>query len=128
MPAAMLFDTNIVADFFNGVEGSVELFANLKPHTGAISVVTYTEALVGFENERQQRDFDLLTDRLLYFSVEKSTARIAAELKKQYRFKLPDAYQAALAIEHKLILVTRNTKNFDPAVHKFVKIPYRLKK
>jgi predicted nucleic acid-binding protein len=44
-----------------------------------------------------------------------------------YGWKLPDAFQAALALHHHLKLCTRNTKDFDPKKHSFVEVPYRLK-
>ena len=31
---------------------------------------------------------------------------------RKYRWKLPDAYQAAIAVEHKMVRVTRSTKRF----------------
>ena len=40
--------------------------------------------------------------------------------------KLPDAFQAALALHHKIQLTTRNTKDFDRRKHKFVEVPYTL--
>lgn len=53
-------------------------------------------------------------------------ADAAAELRRKYRWKLPDAYQAALAMNHSLTLVTRNTTYFPPDVHAFVSVPYEL--
>ncbi|MGH8610014.1 MAG: hypothetical protein ACREX9_22180, partial [Gammaproteobacteria bacterium] len=47
-------------------------------------------------------------------------------LRRQYRWKLPDALQAAIAVNRWLKLVTRNTRDFDPALHSFVLIPYTL--
>lgn len=128
MSEIVLLDTNIIADHFNGVEQAVSLISSFKSMQSALSVVTYTETLVGFDNFQQEENFNKMMQNMLFLSIEKSTARIAADLKKEYRFKLPDAYQAALAVEHQMILLTRNTKDFDPSVHKFVKIPYKLHK
>jgi hypothetical protein len=41
-------------------------------------------------------------------------------------WKLPDAFQAAIAILHDVKLCTRNTKDFNPQKHPFVEIPYLL--
>lgn len=41
-------------------------------------------------------------------------------------WKLPDAFQAALAKHHKTILTTRNIKDFDPAKFDFIEFPYSL--
>jgi predicted nucleic acid-binding protein len=50
----------------------------------------------------------------------------AAELRKKYGWKLPDAFQAALAMHNHIKLSTRNTRDFDPIKHSFVEIPYEL--
>jgi hypothetical protein len=52
---------------------------------------------------------------------------LAANLRRENRWKLPDALQAAVAINRRLILATRNSKDFTPGKHSFVFIPYRLK-
>jgi predicted nucleic acid-binding protein len=41
-------------------------------------------------------------------------------------WKLADSLQAALALSHGLLLVTRNHRHFKPGKHAFVTIPYRL--
>jgi len=121
-----LLDTNIVADYFNNIQEAIAFIVGLKNNEIAISVITYTEVMVGFNHPEQKDKFNYFTEQCLYFSIEKSTACIAADLKRKYRWKLPDAYQAAIAVEHKMTLVTRNTKDFNPSVHKFVKVPYKL--
>jgi len=127
MSSIFLLDTPIVIDFFNDIKEAKLIMTDLKPTETAISVITYTEVLVGLEDPLQKHNFDSMMDQCLYFSIEKSTAQIAADLKREYRWKLPDAFQAAIAVEHKITLLTRNTKDFDPSIHKFVKIPYKLR-
>jgi predicted nucleic acid-binding protein len=51
-------------------------------------------------------------------------ADTAADLRNKNGWKLPDAFQAALALHYHLDLVTRNTKDFDPKKHTFVHLPY----
>ena len=41
-------------------------------------------------------------------------------------WKLPDAFQAALAQLHNLKLATRNTRDFPPQQYLFVVVPYTL--
>lgn len=50
----------------------------------------------------------------------------AAALRRKHRWKLADAFQAALAKHHKLRLVTRDVRDFRPKVHRFVVVPYAL--
>ncbi|MDD5059332.1 MAG: PIN domain-containing protein [Sideroxydans sp.] len=59
-------------------------------------------------------------------NVTQEDADLAASLRREHRWKLPDALQAAVAINRQLTLVTRNSKDFDPARHAFVVIPYRI--
>ncbi|MBK6580422.1 MAG: PIN domain-containing protein, partial [Sandaracinaceae bacterium] len=54
-------------------------------------------------------------------------ADLAAALRREHRWKLPDALQAAAARQHGLRLATRNTKDFPPAKHAFVVVPYTLR-
>jgi predicted nucleic acid-binding protein len=51
---------------------------------------------------------------------------LTAQLRYQYRWKLPDALQAALAQHHQLKLVTRNTKDFPVGKYDFVITPYQF--
>ena len=55
-------------------------------------------------------------------------ADLAAELRRVHRWKLPDAFQAAVAQRNALHLATRNTDDFNPQRHSFVVVPYVLKK
>jgi predicted nucleic acid-binding protein len=51
---------------------------------------------------------------------------LAARLRREHRWKMPDALQAAVARHHGLDLVTRNTRDFPPEAHSFVVVPYAL--
>jgi predicted nucleic acid-binding protein len=52
-------------------------------------------------------------------------AEEAVRIRRQRRLKLPDAIILATARVHGLVLVTRNTKDFDPA-DPAIRIPYAL--
>lgn len=58
--------------------------------------------------------------------ITKPVADLTAELRRNHGWKLPDAFQAALAQHHGLKLATRNTKDFAPERHDFVVAPYTL--
>lgn len=58
--------------------------------------------------------------------LTKDVATRAVELRRKNGWKLPDAFQAAMATRGGLKLVTRNTRDFDPKKHPFVIIPYRV--
>lgn len=59
-------------------------------------------------------------------SVKKVIADKVADLRHTHGWKLPDAFQEAIATRHHLKFYTRNTKDFDPRKHSFVEIPYRI--
>lgn len=119
---AVLFDTCILIDYFNG---RPEARAELDRHTNrAISVVTWMEVMAGTTatNEAQTRAF-LLQFAQLPISAE--VANRAAALRRSRRIKLPDAVIQATAELSARVLVTRNTRDFPkgmPGVH----VPYEI--
>lgn len=121
MRPKFLIDSVILIDSFNKIEHARKWIDGVKSTDAVISVVTLSEVLSGSPDP--QRDM-LLLKQYDCLSIIPATAELAAQLRKQYRWQLLDAYQAALAIEHRLILVTRNTKDFNPKIHSFVEIPY----
>jgi predicted nucleic acid-binding protein len=58
--------------------------------------------------------------------IDRDVADLAAGLRREHRWKLPDAFQVAAAQLHRLHLVTRNTKDFPPRKFDFVVVPYRV--
>lgn len=121
-----LLDSVILIDHFNNISEASTFIAGLDPAKTAISVISYAEILVGFENETVEKAKALL-NHYEVLTIDTSVAEKAAELRRRYGWKLPDAFQAALALHHHLRLCTRNTKDFDPRKHSFVEVPYELK-
>lgn len=121
-----LLDTVILIDHFNDIKKATRFLSSLDPNKTAISVITKAELLVGFEEEGERQKAQTLMDQFKLLPVEKEAADKAAELRREYGWKLPDAFQAAIALNHGLKLITRNTKDFNPQKHTFVMIPYNL--
>jgi hypothetical protein len=121
-----LLDSVILIDHFNGIAQASTFIAGLDPGKTAISVITYAEILVGFEDETAGEAKALLNHYEI-LGVDVPVAEKTAELRRRYGWKLPDAFQAALALHHRLRLCTRNTKDFNPRKHSFVEVPYKLK-
>lgn len=118
-----LLDSVILIDHFNGRSEATQFL--LENRESAISVITRAEVLTGFDpvSEAQAKAFLSLFPTL---QLTEADADLAAKLRREHRWKLPDALQAAVAINRQLTLATRNSKDFDPARHAFVSIPYRL--
>jgi predicted nucleic acid-binding protein len=121
-----LLDSVILIDHFNDIAEASTFIAGLDPNKTAISVITYAEILVGFE-EKIAEEAKALLNHYEILSIDMVIAEKAAELRRRYGWKLPDAFQAALAIHHRLRFCTRNTKDFNPKNHFFVDVPYKLK-
>jgi predicted nucleic acid-binding protein len=118
----LLLDSVILIDHFNGTERATAYLASTHGQA-AISVITRAEVLAGFD-EAGAIAAQRLLDCFPTLPIEKETADLAARLRRAYRWKLPDAFQAALAQKNGLRLVTRNTSDFPPDRHSFVLVPY----
>ena len=118
-----LLDSVILIDHFNGIDGATEFLAS-EPRECAISVITRAEALAGFSRDSEELALELL-DSFVVLPVTAQVADTAARLRRTQRWKLPDAIQAAIALEEDLTLVTRNTKDFKDGAPVRVATPYR---
>lgn len=77
-------------------------------------------------SRRRRGATKLLLDQFACLEVDRLTAKASAALRRVHGWKLADSIQAALALNHGLMLVTRNHRHFKPADHAFVMVPYRL--
>lgn len=118
----MLLDSVIVIDYLNGVPGA-RVFVERTPDL-VLSVITVAEVMAGADPEDPSAIAAYL-DTFPVLSIDSSVARRAGRLRQTERWKLPDAFQAALAQHHGLKLVTRNTRDFVAERHDFVLVPYR---
>lgn len=118
-----LLDSVILIDHLNGVAGAT---AFLQRHWDecSISVISRAETLTGVDGEHAD-EVRALLDRLPTLAIDRAAADLAAALRRTHRWKLPDAFQAALARLHGLKLVTRNVRDFPPRRHGFVLVPYQ---
>jgi hypothetical protein len=119
---SVLFDTNILIDYLNGVElAKIELERYADK---AISSITWMEVMVGAtpDTEAAIKRF-LIT--FINLPIDERVASVAVMLRKKYGVKLPDAIIWATAQVNKRILVTRDTKDLfqDTAG---VYIPYQM--
>lgn len=117
----VLLDSVILIDHLNGIRAASSYLRELEG--ASISVITRAEVLTGAETPAVAAVTRLL-DRFPTLPIERTTADLAAELRRRNKWRLPDAFQAALAQEHNLKLATRNTRDFPPERHSFVVIPY----
>ena len=117
-----LLDSVILIEHFNGLEAATQ-YLSMHHADAAISVITRAEVLTGFEQRAANKAAQFL-DCFPALSIDQATADLAATLRRDHHWKLPDAFQAAIAQQHGLRLVTRNRRDFPPQRHPFVVIPY----
>ena len=123
-PLTLLLDSVILIDHFNSVARATDYLGRMSK-VAAVSVITRAEVLAGFQSHDEHLALRLL-DAFPTLSIGAPVADLSAKLRRGNRWKLPDAFQAALAVHHHLRLVTRNIRDFPPDKHPFVEVPYKL--
>lgn len=120
-----LLDSVILIDHFNNVEAATTFLAEHGSEC-AISVITRAEVLAGFTLRTEPLVRELL-DVFPHLPITSEIADLAASLRRSEHWKLPDALQAAVVVQHGLVLVTRNTRDFKVGGKKVeVVVPYRV--
>ena len=119
-----LIDTDVVIDHLANLPDAHQLLEKLAPEGIAISMITYMEAYQGVVrsgNVKEARAKFQAFRRsvpVLPFSlmVAKRCAALREQLKteqKRVKSRALDLINAAIAIEHHLMLVTRNTADYQ---------------
>ncbi len=121
----ILLDSAILIDHLRGIPEAHNWLSTQREGACCLSVITRAEVLSGGPEEQAGQAY-ALCEAFPCLDITKAVADRAAELRRTHRWKLPDALQASLAMEHQLKLATRNTKDFAPQKHPFVIVPYRL--
>lgn len=117
-----VFDTNIVIDALNGLAQANAEYERYE--RVFISRVTWMEILIGAtDDDTELRDF--LDSRFEIVSIDIAVSESAVQLRRQYRMKLPDAIIWATAKITDSVLVTRNTKDFNPE-WEGIYLPYQV--
>lgn len=106
-----VFDTNILIDALNGLPEADAEYSRYE--RVLISRITWIEILVGAkEDEAQLRDFMEKHFEIVPLNTE--IAEHAVRLRRERRVRLPDAIIWGTAKAYDAVLVTRNTKDFNP--------------
>jgi len=117
-----VFDTNIVIDALNEIEDADTEYSRYE--RVLISRITWMEVLVGAEGDDSElRDF--LETHFEIIPLDLAVAETAVQLRREHHIRLPDAIIWATAKAHKAVLVTRNTKDFNPDWDG-IRLPYTL--
>jgi hypothetical protein len=120
---AVLFDTNILIDYLNGVKRAEQ---EIKRSPGAaISIITWIEVMTGASSTEDEARLRVLLANFQTLPVTNAVAERAAEVRRVQRIKLPDAIILATAEAANRQLVTRNVRDF-PKGMRGVRVPYQV--
>jgi predicted nucleic acid-binding protein len=117
-----VLDTNILIDHLKGIQQAADEIVRFDEPL--ISPITWMEVMAGASDEAERialRQFLAAFGRI---ELTEPVMERAARLRTESRMRLPDAIVLASALCHNLMLVTRNTKDFDPARWANVRVPY----
>ena len=126
MKLKYLVDSNIIIDHLNRKERARHWFYSVDTRELAVSFITCAEVLAGCTKGAEENIAREVLEQFHCFYPDAVIVHKAADLRRVHGLKLPDAFQAALAIEHRLTLITRNTKDFPAKQYSFVYVPYTL--
>jgi predicted nucleic acid-binding protein len=112
-----LWDTNIAIYYLqNQFPSAAEKFIDsiLLKSVPSISVITEIELLSWKSSSKKDTLIikQFISDSNV-FELDQEIKNICADIRKEYGLKLPDAIIAATSIFNNLILITRNTKDFQ---------------
>ena len=119
----LLFDTNILIDYLNGVEPAMQEVERSRDR--CISIITWMELLAGAHDDAEEGVIDMFLREFRVVDLTRQIAREAMEIRRAQRMRLPDAMIWASAKAESALLVTRNTKDF-PEGELGIRVPYRL--
>jgi predicted nucleic acid-binding protein len=118
----VLFDTNILIDYLNGVPDAAQEIGRYRDK--AISLISWMEVMAG----AAVRDEQIIKTFLSQFEllpIDGTVSTEAVAVRRMRKIKLPDAIILATARTAGRILITRNTRDFPAGQDPDVRMPYR---
>jgi hypothetical protein len=118
-----VIDSDVLIDYLLGIpEAKSELNRYSRP---LYSIISWMEVMCGADNEGERAAASALFKSMKRVDLSPQIAQKAVEERKSMGLKLPDAIILASADQEGCILVTRNSKDFDPGDPR-VRLPYSL--
>jgi predicted nucleic acid-binding protein len=115
----VISDTDVVIDFFSGIEPIASTIAELiQSNRLALTSITLFELYAGIKGKRRVRQIDDVVSFIPVLPFEKQDAETAAKIYTELKQKgkligNQDILIAGICINHERPLITRNTEHFS---------------
>lgn len=118
-----VIDTNVLIDYLNGHDAAAEEIARYREPI--ISRISWLEVLAGARPGQEEHAIRTFLRIFSLRELDDAVAEEAVDVRRRLRLRMPDAIILATARVIGCLLVTRNTRDFDPEWPE-VREPYRL--
>jgi predicted nucleic acid-binding protein len=110
-----LIDTNIIIDYTSNLlpEPVIDFVENLLENEFQISVISFIEVMGFNETDDKLAKLAHFLSFATVMPLDDLVTQSTIDLRRKMKIKLPDAIIASTALAYNLILVTRNSKDFD---------------
>ncbi len=112
----MTIDTNIIIAYLAGEKRIIDLLTSWRLRGGFLYLPAVVEAEVLAFSKFTEIEYTLtqkfLEENFIFINLDRTIIRIAAEIRKNNKIKLPDALIAATAMHTKSPLITKNHRDF----------------
>lgn len=112
----MTLDANIVIAYLGGEQSVIDLLSQWRAAGSPLFLSTIAEAEIlcfaGWTEQERRATEVFLQDGFTSIVFDRSVARLAADIRRDTKIKLPDAAIAATALFTHTPLVTRNQRDF----------------
>ena len=117
------FDSDVLIDYFDGIAAAAAELARYQEVL--ISRIVWMEVLIGAQTPALSQIRESFLRQFPIIELDENVARTAITLRQKYKVKIPDSIIWASARINNALLVTRNSKDFDPH-EPGIRIPYQL--